>query len=333
MTLASPGAIDWQPGAPLATLEFTADLRRRVRKRFDATDALEVVTPVLSQFGPSEPEIEAFDTRKTAADGQRWLHTSPEFPMKRVLAAYARDIWQLTPVFRRAENGRCHNREFLLLEWYRVGADLEALMDDIAGLLRDCVGEHAPFDNAPVTVRYGVCVRSRTGRWPEELTVADIADYFKGQQRHFPESLEASELDAALDLLFDTFVLPEFATDRPTFVTGYPPSQASLARLAVDEDGRSVAARFELYAGVVELANGFHELVDAAEQRRRFERDLEVRAHRQQVVPPLDEPFLAALVSGLPECSGVALGLDRLAMVALGETSIGSVMCFADDRA
>ncbi len=327
----SPAA-EWQPGASLSTLEFTADVRRRVRRYFDATGSLEVVTPVLSCAGPSEPAIEPFDTRATAADGRRWLQTSPEFAMKRLVACYGRDVWQLAPVFRRAEQGQRHNREFLLLEWYRVGQDMDELMQDVSALLRATVGEHPPFDRASVTVSYGDCVRQLTGQWPEALTVESIRSLFAARQRHFPESIQAQELDTALDLLFDTFVVSAFSADCPTFVTGYPPSQASLARLAVDTHGRSVASRFELYAGEVELANGFHELVDAAEQRQRFEDEYAERAEAGQVLPAMDEAFLAALEFGLPECSGVALGLDRLAMVALAETSLDAVMSFSDER-
>lgn len=324
---------DWRAGATLDTLEFTAALRRRVRAYFDATGALEVITPVLSSAGASEPAIEAFDTRATPADGIRWLHTSPEFAMKRLLARDAKDIWQLAPVFRRAEQGHRHNREFQLLEWYRVGADLQALMQDVSALLRAAVGAHSPFATSAQTCRYGDAVRSLTGDWPEALEVADVARYFAEHNRHFPDSIAAQEQDAALDLFFDTFVVPQFAQDALTFVVDYPPSQASLARLTRDMHGRSVAARFELYAGPVELANGYHELLDAREQRGRFEAELAERRAAGQPVPPLDERFLAALEAGLPDCSGVALGLDRVAMVALGAQDLDAVLSFSDERA
>lgn len=323
----------WRPSASLQTLRFTADVRRRVRAYFDESDALEVVTPVMSRCGATDPSIEPFDTRVTDADARCWLQTSPEFAMKRLLAAYACDIWQLAPVFRRAEKGHRHNREFQLLEWYRVGAELDTLMQDVSRLLKAVVGEYAPFDQSPVTVRYGVSIRALTARWPEELTVGAIASVFADHDRHFPVGIGAQELDAALDLLFDTLVVPDFAKDRPTFVVDYPPSQASLARLTRDQDGREVAARVELYAGSVELANGFHELVDATEQRQRFEAELAVRKRQGQVTPPLDEAFLAALEAGLPACAGIALGIDRLAMVALGEPELAAVMSFDDERA
>ncbi len=329
MTSAAP----WRPTASLEALEFTAGLRRRVRDYFDASGALEVLTPVMSRCGASDPAIEPFDTRATAEDDTRWLQTSPEFAMKRLLAAYGRDLWQLAPVFRRAERGHRHNREFQLLEWYRVGADLDELMQDVSALLHAVVGECPPFDREPVTVSYGECVKRVTGHWPESLGVSDIAVVFAERDRHFPDSIGADELDAALDLLLDTFVLPDFLTDRPTFITGYPPSQASLARLTHDEHGRDIAARFELYAGEVELANGFYELVDAAEQRRRFEADLSRRHGAGQVTPPLDTAFLAALDAGLPECAGVALGIDRLAMVALAKSRLSAVMSFDDEHA
>lgn len=323
----------WRPSASVEAMEFTAKLRRRVRDYFDASGALEVVTPVMSRYGATESAIEPFDTRVTAEDGQRWLQTSPEFAMKRLLAAYERDLWQLAPVFRRAERGHRHNREFQLLEWYRVSASLDDLMKDVTAMVQSVVGEYSPFDRDPSTLSYGACVQDVTGRWPESLRVSDVAAVFAERGRHFPDSIGMHELDAALDLLFDTFVLPGFATDCLTFVIGYPPSQASLARLSHDEHGREIAARFELYAGPVELANGFDELTDAAEQRQRFETDLIARARAGQVCPPLDTSFLAALEFGLPRCSGVAMGLDRLAMVALGESSLAAVMSFDDERA
>jgi len=323
---------DWRPGASLETLRRAAALRRGLREYFDLTDALEVITPVLSRSGASEPAIEAFDTRATERDGHLWLQTSPEFAMKRLVAAYGRDVWQLAPVFRRAERGRRHNAEFQLLEWYRVGHDLHALIRDVSALLAYVAGDVAPFDRTPLIRRYGVCVREVLGDWPEHATVAGVRVRFVEAGRHFPAGIGDHELDAALELLFDTFVVPGFDTDRPTFVTDYPPSQASLARCTVDEDGRDVAARVELYAGGVELANGFHELTDADEQRRRFDAELEVRRADGQPVPPLDEAFLAALASGLPDCAGIALGVDRLLMVAIGATSLDEVMSFADER-
>lgn len=323
---------DWGPGATLATLRRAADIRRRIRTHFDATGALEVITPVLSRSAGPEPSIEPFDTRATAIDGHHWLQTSPEFAMKRLIAAHGQDVWQLAPVFRRAERGQRHNAEFQLLEWYRVGCELTGLMADVAALLTRVVGEVAPFDHAPITRRYGSCVREVSGHWPESLGVSDIRDLFARAGRHFPDGIADHEHDAALDLLFDTFVLPRLPVDRPTFVTGYPPSQASLARCTIDEDGRRVASRFELYAGTLELANGFHELTDADEQRRRFAEQLAMRQAACQPLPPQDEFFLAALRAGLPDCSGVALGVDRLVMLACGLDTLDQAMTFADER-
>jgi len=323
---------DWRPGASLDTLRRAASLRQGLRGYFDTTGALEVITPVLSRSGAPEPAIEAFDTRATERDGHLWLQTSPEFAMKRLVAAHGRDVWQLASVFRRAERGRRHNVEFQLLEWYRIGHDLEALIGDVCALLKHAVGDAAPFDRTPVIRRYGVCVREVLGDWPEHVTVPGVRARFEGAGRHFPAGIGDDELDAALHLLFDTFVVPRFDTDRPTFVVDYPPSQASLARCTVDRDGRTVAARVELYAGEVELANGFHELTDADEQRRRFESELSVRRANGQPLPPLDEAFLAALSCGLPDCAGIALGVDRLLMVAIGATSLDEVMSFADGR-
>ena len=330
---APDGPTDWRPGASLAVLELAADVRRRLRARMDAEGLLEVATPVASAAATSDPAIESLATAPTPLDPPRWLQTSPESALKRLLAAHGRDVWQLAPVFRAGERGRRHNVEFTLLEWYRIGLDLEAMMADVEATVRAAAHGHALAREPFARLSHGELVRAAAGDWPERLSVADVAALFDARGASWPASMDGDDPDAAIDLLFDELVLPVLPVDRMAFVTGWPASRASLARLATDAHGRAVAARFELYAGPLELANGYHELTDAAEQRRRFEADLARRAARGQRVVPLDEPLLAALEAGLPACAGVALGLERLLMALAGADDIDAVMAFSDARA
>lgn len=323
----------WRPGATLATLALAADVRRRLRARMDAEGVLEVVTPVASRAGTSDPAIESLVTVATTAEPARWLQTSPESASKRLLAAHGADVWQLAPVFRAGERGRRHAVEFTLLEWYRTGFDLEAMMADVETTVRAVSDGHPAAREAFGRLSHGELVREVADDWPEALDVARVAALFRRRGRSWPAGMDGDDPDAAVDLLFDEFVLPRLPPGRMVFVTGWPASRASLARLTEDRHGRSVAARFELYAGDLELANGYHELTDAAEQRRRFEADLERRARRGQPAVPLDEPLLAALEAGLPDCAGVALGFERLLMVLAGIDDIDAVMAFADARA
>lgn len=326
-------AAHWRPGASLAALRLAADVRRRMRSYLDGQGVLEVATPVASLVATSDPAIESLVTAATPTDSPLWLQSSPESACKRLLAAYGHDVWQLGPVFRANERGRRHAVEFNLLEWYRTGFDLDAMMADVEALVRAVADGHeatrAPFER----LSHGELVRDVAGEWPEALGVTEIAALFRARGASWPDGMRDDEPDAAVDLLFDEFVLPRLPTGRMVFVTGWPAGRASLARLCTDAHGRTVAARFELYAGALELANGYHELSDAAEQRRRFEADLGLRERRGRPAVPLDERLLAALEAGLPDCAGVALGLERLLMVLAGTDDIDAVMAFAGDRA
>ena len=332
--------VDWRPGASLATLERVAEVCRRARGYLDGEGALEVRTPVLSRAATSDPAIESVATAPAGTGPARWLQTSPESASKRLLAAHGRDLYQLAPAFRAAERGRRHNVEFTLLEWYRIGLDLEAMMADVEALVRAAAPGAAAAAGFPVRpdvpfarLSHGELVREVAGEWPERLAVADVARLFAARAAPWPEAMDADDPDAAIDLLFDEFVLPILPVDRMAFITGWPASRASLARLGTDDHGRRVAARFELYAGPLELANGYHELGDAAEQRARFEADLARRARLGLAAVPLDEPLLAALEAGLPDCSGVALGIERLVMALAGIDDIDAVLAFSDARA
>lgn len=292
----------------------------------DERDVLEVVTPVLSKAATTDPNIHSFQV------GESYLHTSPEFPMKRLLAAYATDIYQIATVFRDGESGRYHNAEFSLLEWYRVGMNHLALMDDVSDLFEQMMALFKMEWRKPETIRYTDAVAKVCGKPFAQIDVACIERVFNQHQRSYPNAI-GDDLDAAMDLLMDEFVVSNFSDKHATFVVNYPASQAALARVTTDENGVEVAERFELFWGALELANGFHELSNAAEQRTRFEHDQLLRAKQNQKVVPLDENLIEALSSGLPDCAGVALGLDRLMMLLCNENHIDKVLSFSSSRA
>jgi lysyl-tRNA synthetase class 2 len=325
--------MNWRPNASLATLKESALLRKSIRQWMDDQNVLEVCTPALSRHATTDPHVPSIGT----IDGG-YLHTSPEFPMKRLLAAHAGesesqpDLYQIASVFRAGESGSHHNSEFSLLEWYRVGMNHTELMIDAENLLKHVwTSFSTPWPGLQV-LRYGVEVRHRLGVWPEAASVELIQQYFASNNRSYPDSI-GFDIDAALDLFMDEFVLPEFVQNGFTLLKDYPVSQAALSRLGIDEDGRDVAERFEIYFGKTELANGFHELSDSETQRSRFTEDLEQRRAMSTPILPMDTYLLDALAAGLPDCAGIALGLDRLLM-ALGQyESIAQVLSFDDQRA
>jgi elongation factor P--(R)-beta-lysine ligase len=301
-----------------------AQMLETVRDFFKRRGVLEVETPILSAAAVSDPQIESLSTQIAGMPARAYLCPSPEYAMKRLLAAGSGDIYQVCKVFRDAERGRWHNPEFTMVEWYRLGMDDAALMDEIEALLR-----------ALLPAR--------------QLTRAERLTYTEALQRHVGvDAFSSSELDLALaakrlgviceanldrdaklDLLMGMIVGPKLGREGPCFIVDYPASQAALARLKPRSAGTpAVAARFELYLDGLELANGFHELAQADEQRARFEGDLKLRAARGQMQPPLDENLLAALAVGLPECAGVALGFDRVVAIALGADRLSKAMAF-----
>lgn len=306
---------DWQPAATPVVLHLRAALKARIRAYFDASGALEVDTPALSAAAPTDPHIAPLVTRiaSTPPVASYYLQSSPEFAMKRLLAAGVGDCWQLARVFRDGERGRLHNPEFDLLEWYRLDTDHHGLMDDVESLLAVVLG---PEITVPAAVRFSYSEAFRAHAGVDPLT-ADTDELRRAALEVGLASvagLEPDDRDGWLDRLLTGVVAPAFAADRPTFVYDWPASQCALARLEPSDP--RLARRFELYWGEIELANGFHELTDAAEQRARFEADQAHRAARGQPRMAIDEHLLAALEAGLPDCAGVALGFDRLVMVA-----------------
>lgn len=310
----------WCPAAAVETMKLRARMLSRIRAFFSEQGVLEVETPLLSLAGTTDPNIQSFQVPATIA--RRYLQTSPEFAMKRLLASGCGDIFQICKAFRRDELGRYHNPEFSLLEWYRTGFDHLRLMGEVQALLR-----HLPMPRRTLSGSLHLSYRSACKRYadldPGRASKADVANAVRAHGIDVPGRLSSDE---CLDLLFAQVIAPAFPRDRLTFICDFPPSQASLARIRPGNP--AVAERFEVFYGPLELANGFHELTDPVEQRRRFEREREQRVLAGLTDMPMDERLLSALEHGLPACAGVALGLDRLLMLMAGEERIDEVLAF-----
>ncbi len=309
-------------------LEARAGLLDGVRRFFRARGVLEVETPILSFAAGTDPALEPFVTRYLGPGAPQgrllYLQTSPEFHMKRLLASGSGDIFQVARAFRQGERGPRHNPEFTLLEWYRTGFDHHRLMEEVAELVSELLGAVRPVEK----VAWRELFLDRFGWDPLEAEVEEMAATAAAL------GLEAEGLetrDQWLDLLMSLALEPELGRGRLTFVHGYPASQASLARLCPDDP--RLACRFELYLEGMELANGFHELADAAEQLARFEADNRARRAGGREPLPVDLRLIEALRRGLPDCAGVALGLDRLLMVKLQAARIDEVLSFPLEEA
>lgn len=323
-----PGA-QWSPAAPLENLRARAALLAEIRSFFAGRGVLEVETPIASRAGATDPAIESLVTRWSAPGAREslYLHTSPELPMKRLLAAGVGPIYQICKVFRDGERGRLHHPEFSLLEWYRPGWTYGELMDEVAELMRRALARPGlPAER--LTYRALFLERLGVDPWLAGLPTLRAKALDLGISGC--ESLEL-ERDGWLDLLLSHRLEPGLGRGRLTFLCDYPPSQAALAR--VRPGAVSVAERFELYLEGVELANGFQELTDPGVQEARLAVDLAARRLRGLAEPPVDQSFLAALAVGMPEGSGVALGLDRLLMARVGARHIDEVLAFPIERA
>jgi lysyl-tRNA synthetase class 2 len=331
----SAGGADWRPGATPARLQARAALLARTRAFFAARGVLEVDTPLLVNAPVSDVHIHSAAVQLAAergASARFFLHTSPEYAMKRLLAAGSGDIYQVCHVVRALEHGRLHNAEFTLIEWYRLGFTLEALMDEVAALVRELLGS-AGAQRAPERLSYREAFTRELALDPFTATLAELAQAAATLGLGAPAAGEggATRRDELLELLMGAVVGPRLGAEALTFVHGYPATQAALARL--DPRDPRTARRFELYCDGIELANGFHELTGAREQRLRFEADNTERRRMGLPVHALDERLLAALAAGLPDCAGVAVGFDRTVMLATGATHIDEVVAFPTGRA
>jgi lysyl-tRNA synthetase class 2 len=299
----------------------------RARAFFEHRGVMEVDTPILSAAAVSDPQIESLVTQIAGLPGNRYLCPSPEYAMKRLLAAGSGDIYQICKVFRDAEHGRWHNPEFTMIEWYRIGLDDAGLMTEVEALIAELLAPARTL-GAAERLSYSEALRRHAGVDAFDSTEDELLNAARRHGIHCDAQLDR---DAKLDLLMGLIVGPRLGRGNPCFVCDYPATQAALAR--VKPGLPRVAARFELYLDGLELANGFHELAQPEEQRTRFLQDLALRATRGQVQPPLDENFLAALMSGLPDCAGVALGFDRLVAIALGADKLADATAFSIENA
>jgi len=318
--------------ASLEVHRLRASMLARIRTFFARLDVLEVDTPVLSRAASTDPALCSFKTVYSgpgAAKGEpRYLHTSPEFPMKRLLAAGSGSIYQICKVFRDGESGPRHNPEFTLLEWYRTGFDERDLMDEVQQLLKYVLADVMPVDTVQHW-RYRELFIDIAGFDPFTATPAELRSLMQSRYNVAAVGL-ADDRDAWLDLVM-THVIEPRLDNGLVFVRDYPASQAALARLRPGEP--PVAARFEVYLNGIELANGFHELTDAVEQQQRFDNELQRRRKAGTEAVKMDDNLLSALHAGLPDCAGVALGLDRLLMLASGSKRVQDVLAFPFDSA
>jgi len=316
--------VNWKPGAGIGQIQARAALLCKLRQFFAERGILEVETPLLCDSGATDPAIEPLMVERGASlHRPRYLQTSPEYAMKRLLAAYGEPIFQIGKAFRDGEAGTRHNPEFTLLEWYRPGFGQHQLMDEVADLVRLCLGER-PLQK-----------RSYRQLFLESLGIdpftASIGELEAVAREHLDPGPLSGDRNLWLDLLMSHSIEPQLAVLGMCFVYDYPASQAALSCL-VPVDDVIVGQRFELYVDGVELANGYFELTDADEQRQRFEQDNLRRREYGLSERPLDERLLAAMSHGLPSCSGVALGVDRLLMLVTGALDIREVLAFDWER-
>jgi len=313
---------DWRPAADNEAIRARARMLRDIRAFFDAREVLEVETPILASFGASDPHICNFVVQEEV---QRYLQTSPEYAMKRLLAAGIGDIYQITRAFRMAETGRLHNPEFSILEWYRLAMDHHALMQEVDVLLSQLL--EGRLHHPAALLSYQQAFQEHLDLDPLYCETQTLEERARALAV-MPESF--LDRDGLLDLLMSLVIVPALPGDQLTFIHDWPVSQAALARRLPEQPG--CAARFEVYCGGLELANGFWELSDAEEQTRRFEADNRTRLSLGLPEVPADSCLLSAMRSGLPDCAGVAIGLDRVLMLMLDRSSIRDVLCFPWDR-
>ena len=319
----------WTSAAPIENLRRRAAVIAAIRAFFAGKDILEVDTPVMSNAAVSDPYIDTIECRYQPLVGgdveMKYLQSSPEYAMKRLLASGSGPIYQISKAFRNGEVGRRHNPEFSMLEWYRPGFDHRQLMTEVAELLLPLLGL-----SEAVEYSYAQVFEAHLGIDPHSAGVAELRAI---AAEHIDSSYEDDNRDNWLNLLMSHVIEPRLASEGAVFVYDYPASQAALAKVSEDAQGRAVAERFELFVHGVELANGYHELTDATEQARRFAADNLQRGEEGLPQRPVDDLLIAALESGMPDCAGVAVGIDRLVMQAIGTDNIADVIAFPLPRA
>ncbi|WP_288400952.1 EF-P lysine aminoacylase EpmA [uncultured Acinetobacter sp.] len=315
----------YQPTCSIEALKARAEMYQKIRQFFVERKVLEVETPVLSQAAVTDVHLASVQVQRHIHGklNTQYLQTSPEFPMKRLLASGSGAIYQICKVFRDDEHGRKHNSEFTMLEWYRPDLDLKGLMHETADLLEVCLA-HRFGEVRPYILSYKHAFQDRLDINPLQASLKQL----KETANRVGLNLDlGNDRLGYIDLLFSHFVEPSLGFDAPVFLTDFPPEMASLAKVKTDEDGELVAARFEVYIEGLELANAYDELLDAKVLAERFDADNIERAQQGLPVIPTDQHLLAALPH-MPECSGIALGIDRLLMVAMNKMKIDQVITF-----
>src|SRR3990167_3848628 len=310
----------WHPSSSIDALHKRAKVLRTIRDFFTERGALEVETPLLSQATVTDPHIHSMQVQPSSY----YLQTSPEYAMKRLLAAGSGPIFQITKAFRQDEVGRLHNPEFTLLEWYRPGYDHHALMDEMDALLQLIL--HCTTADR---ISYQAIFQHYLQLNPHTAALEELQQC--ASQQGIVVKANITQRDTWLQILLSHAIEPQLGQKQPLFLYDFPASQAALAKIRAGNP--ALASRFEVYYKGMELANGFHELQNAVEQRHRFAKDLAIRQQLQLAQPHCDENFLAALAQGLPDCAGVALGIDRLLMIAPSAITLAETMSFDFTRA
>jgi lysyl-tRNA synthetase class 2 len=313
-------------------MRLRAQLLYDIRQFFSARDVLEVETPLLGFSSGTDPQLDFFTAEYGLPPLQQrlFLQTSPEFAMKRLLAAGSGSIYQICKAFRNGESGRFHNPEFTMLEWYRVGFTLPQLMDEIAELIGLLFKRHRTLET-PQRFSYQELFYRHTGLDPLAFSYQDYCAY--ALDNRVPEAVSICGYDHALwlDFIFSHKVQPRLGENALCMVYDYPACQSSLAR--INADNSLVVDRVEIFINGTELGNGYYELTDVAEQDRRFDKEIAIRKQRQRPATVKNKHLIAALEAGLPDCSGMAIGLDRLLMLLSDSASIQDVLNFPLHRA
>ena len=320
----------WTTNASTEALQQRAELYRNLREFFHVRNVMEVETPILSEAGNTDPNIESFHVQFSGSaqvgNPIRWLRTSPEFALKRLLASGLGDCYELGRVFRNGEFGRRHNPEFSMLEWYRVGWNYMQLIEESVELVQQLFGSKNIYLDVHRLTYQNLFIRT-IGIDPHTASDQQLCSTLQAVTEINVQGLNRDDL---LDLLLTHCIEPTLPAQQLTVIYDFPASQCALAKIR--NDSKPVAERFELYLGSVELANGYHELTDATEQNRRFENDIALRNVRGLPCPPKDQRLINALPN-LPACAGVAMGVDRLIMQLLAFDNINEIIAFDFSRA
>ena len=318
----------WRPGCSIEVLRKRAELLHQVRLFFRERGVLEVETPSISRYPTIDLHLESLTVEPGVNAQTRYLISSPEYHMKRLLCADSGSIFQVCKAFRQDEMGQRHNPEFTMLEWYRVDWDHWGLMAETEALLQELLGcEKAD------RLSYTDAFLNYSHQDPFRLTTSSFRKCCEDNALSPPDYLikAGGAKDERLNFLMGVLIEPNLGLERPVFIYDYPASQANLSR--INQKNKLLSERFELFFRGMELGNGFHELADADEQASRFEKENRLRAEGGKTPLPVDRDFLDGLASGLPDCAGIAMGFDRIVMLALDKTSISEVTPFLWDRA